>query len=103
MSHRHPLMVRDIFAMSTWTAETHVPGTPEAVLALLTDPEAISRWAPIPFAVVGHHRRLAQGEQIRVKGWLAGRCLEFDVHVREADARRLRLTASGPIRMDVEY
>ena len=36
-------------------------------------------------------------------GSLAGRSLEFVVDVAEADDGRLALSASGPIRLDVEY
>jgi hypothetical protein len=71
---------------------------------VLTEPEAIARWAPIPFDVVdweGH--RLTEGEHVRVRGRLAGQSLEFDVVVAEAGDGRLVLTASGPIRLDVEY
>jgi uncharacterized protein YndB with AHSA1/START domain len=35
--------------MRTWTTETWVAGAPEHVLELLTEPDAIARWAPIPF------------------------------------------------------
>src|SRR3954452_18974069 len=37
--------------MKTWTATTIVDAGPEAVLDLLTDPDAVARWAPIPFDV----------------------------------------------------
>jgi hypothetical protein len=70
----------------------------------LTDPDAISRWSPIPFEVVdSEQERLVAGDCVRVRGWLAGRGLEFEVEVSEADDGRLRLTAYGPIRMDVSY
>ena len=35
--------------MKTWTTETWLAGAPEEVLELLTEPDAIARWAPIPF------------------------------------------------------
>lgn len=90
--------------MATWTAQSQVPGSPEEVLDLLTDPRAISRWAPIPFSVRDlDHGRLRAGDQVRVQGWLAGRCLEFQVQVHEAGGGRLRLLANGPIHMDVRY
>jgi hypothetical protein len=34
--------------MKTWTTEARVGGTPEDVLELLTEPDAIARWAPKP-------------------------------------------------------
>src|SRR5947208_587791 len=67
-----------------------------------------SRW---PYPVSAGHRpstrrhgaRLATGEQVRVRGSLAGRSVEFLVDVAEADGGRLALSATGPIRLDVEY
>jgi len=38
--------------MYTSRSQTTVPASPAEVLALLTEPEAIARWAPIPFEVV---------------------------------------------------
>ena len=90
--------------MATWTAETSVAGLPDEVLELLTQPEAIARWAPIGFDVIDFEGdRLRAGDSVRVRGALAGRSLEFDVDVSEADDGRLVLTATGPIRLDVEY
>ena len=43
------------------------------------------------------------GSRARVRGGLAGRSLEFDVEVLEAEDGRLSLVASGPISIDVEY
>jgi hypothetical protein len=38
-----------------------------------------------------------------VRGGLAGRQLEFDVRIIDADERRLALAATGPISIDAEY
>ena len=90
--------------MRTWTTETTVAGLPDEVLALLTEPEAIARWAPIPFELLEMNTdRLLAGSRARVIGRLAGRTLEFDVEVLAADEKRLALVADGPISMDVEY
>lgn len=90
--------------MATWTAQTRVDASPDDVMMMLTDPNAISRWAPIPFEVVDlEQERLMAGDRVRVRGWLAGRCVDVDVEVTEADDGCLRLTAYGPIRMDVSY
>ena len=90
--------------MRTWTTQTTVAGLPEEVLDLLTEPDAIARWAPIPFEVVDvPGRRLRAGTRARVRGGLAGRHLEFDVDVQQADDGRLSLRATGPIAIDVEY
>ena len=37
--------------MREWTATTMIEARPEAVLDVLTDPEACARWAPIAFDV----------------------------------------------------
>jgi hypothetical protein len=90
--------------MATWTAQTRVAGLPEEVLALLTEPSSIARWAPVAFDAVDFDgRRLAAGDRVRVRGRLAGRSVEFEVDVSEADDGHLMLTAVGPIRLDVEY
>ena len=96
--------MRDSEAVATWTAHTTVPGLPDQVLALLTEPEAIARWAPIDFEVLDFRgRRLLSGDHIHVQGSLAGRSFEFEVEVDEAEGGRLLLSAVGPIRLDVEY
>jgi uncharacterized protein YndB with AHSA1/START domain len=90
--------------MRTWTATTTVAARPEAVLDVLTDPDAAARWAPVPFDVDElDGRRLLAGSRARVSGRLAGRRVGFDVLVHEADERRLALTADGPVAMDVAY
>ena len=90
--------------MATWTAQTHVAGLPDEVLAVLTEPDAIAGWAPIAFEVVDFDRdRLRAGDHVCVRGALTGRSLEFEVEVAEADDGRLVLSAIGPIRFDVEY
>src|SRR5436190_13707082 len=96
--------VRESSSMARWTAQKTLTGRPADVLMLLTEPEAISRWAPIDFDVVGWEgERLGPGEHVRVRGRLAGQSLEFAVDVAEADDNHLTLTASGPIDLDVEY
>ena len=90
--------------MGQWTAQTQITAPPAEVLGLLTEPNAISRWAPIDFELIDWDgERLIAGEHVRVQGRLAGRALEFEVDVAEADDGNLILTACGPIRLDVEY
>jgi hypothetical protein len=90
--------------MRSWTSETWLAGPPEEVLDLLTEPDAIARWAPIDFEVVDHQgERLRTGTRARVCGVLAGRRLELDVDVLDAEDGRLALVANGPISIDVEY
>lgn len=90
--------------MSTFTTQTTCQGTPDDVLELLTRPEAIARWSPLPFSVAGLPcERLRAGDRVRVGGELAGRSLQFVVRVTQASDGRLALTATGPIEIDVEY
>jgi hypothetical protein len=90
--------------MYTWRSNAMVPGSPVEVLELLTAPEAISRWAPVPFEVLAlDGARLRSGSHARVAGRLAGRSVEFDVDIVRACDERLELVADGPISLDVLY
>jgi hypothetical protein len=90
--------------MSIWTTQATCQGTPDDVLELLTEPGAIARWSPVPFTLVDSDReRLCAGDRVRVRGELAGRGLEFLIDVAEAHDGHLALTATGPIRIDVDY
>jgi hypothetical protein len=90
--------------MREWTATTTIDARPEAVLDVLTDPEACAPWAPIPFDVEDlRTARLRCGSKARVSGKLAGKRVGFDVQVHEAVDGRLRLSADGPVGFDVRY
>ena len=90
--------------MSIWSTHTNVNGTPDDVIAILSDPEAIRRWSPIDFDVDGiDGDRLEAGSHARVSGRLAGRGASFDIEVEQAGDGRFALSASGPIELDVEY
>ena len=90
--------------MCSWHSNTTVSGSPSDVIALLTEPEAIARWAPIPFEVMAlEGERLESGTRARVAGSLAGRSVEFDVDVLRASHEQLELVAKGPIWIDVKY
>jgi hypothetical protein len=90
--------------MSTWSTHTYVEGTPDDVIAVLSDPDAIRRWSPIDFDVDGvEGDRLEAGSRARVSGRLAGRGASFDVEVEQAGEGRFALFASGPIDLQVEY
>ncbi len=90
--------------MSTSTTEVWFASVPEDVMGMLTDPKAIARWAPVGFDVLElDGERLEAGTQARVGGALAGRRLEFRVHIREAHERCLSLVANGPVSIDAEY
>jgi uncharacterized protein YndB with AHSA1/START domain len=90
--------------MRTYTATTTSTARPEAVLAILTDPDAVARWAPVDFFVDDlTHPRLSQGSRARVTGRLAGQHVGFDVEVHQADEAGLALSADGPVALDVAY
>jgi hypothetical protein len=98
---RTPVLVID---MSSWNANTLIASSPAEVLERLTDPEAIARWAPVPFEVAALHGTcLRAGSHARVSVRLAGRSVEFDVDALRASRRRLELVALGPISIDVRY
>jgi hypothetical protein len=102
---RHGRGMRARFsAMSTWTEQLTAQAAPAAVLEVLTDPGACERWAPVDFELRALNAdRLQAGTLARVEGRLAGRGVGFDVTVIAADEHGLRLRASGPIALDVEY
>jgi uncharacterized protein YndB with AHSA1/START domain len=90
--------------MAQWTTRTQANASPEQVLEVLTDPDAIRLWSPIDFEVedlVG--TRLAAGEVTRVTGRVAGVRVGFDVEVHAADEDGIELSADGPIGIDVRY
>ena len=90
--------------MSTWTTQTVVNGTPEEVLAVLSDPECCYRWSPIDFDLEDFEGdRLQTGSFARVAGRVAGISVSFAIEVLHASGRRLALTARGPMTLDVEY
>lgn len=88
--------------MSNWTATTTANATPEQLLDVLTRPDKIQDWAPVDFDLEDW-RRLSTGTRTRVTGRLAGMPVEFDVEVHRADEEGLRLSAEGPIGLDVRY
>jgi hypothetical protein len=90
--------------MAHFTARTTANADPEQVLQVLTDPDEIRSWSPIPFDLDDlDGLRLEAGSVARVSGRLAGKRVGFDVEVRTADANGLELTAEGPISIDVLY
>jgi len=90
--------------MAEYTTHTTANATPEQVLRVLTDPDEIRDWSPIPFEVEDLEGvRLSAGSATRVFGNLAGVRVGFDVEVHAAGADGLELTAKGPIGFDVRY
>ena len=90
--------------MRMWETQTTVPGSPSAVLELLTEPDGIATWAPVSFEILSlAERRLSTGSRARVAGRLAGCVVEFEVTVFEVLGDRLALAADGSILIDVQY
>jgi uncharacterized protein YndB with AHSA1/START domain len=89
--------------MRTWTAHTTTGARPDEVLEALTCPAACRRWAPVAFDLEDRVDRLRAGTRARVSGRLAGRRVGFEVEVHEAHENALRLSARGPVQMDVAY
>ena len=90
--------------MAQFIAHTTANAAPEQVLQVLTDPDSIRDWSPIPFEVEDLDGvRLQEGSFARVSGSLAGRRVGFDVEVHAANTSALELTANGPIAIDVRY
>lgn len=90
--------------MKTWTATSDTTATPDAIMAMLTDPDAARRWAPVPFEVEEmDSERLETGSRARVAGSLGGISVGFDLDVAEVTGNRLALSADGPIGFDVAY
>jgi uncharacterized protein YndB with AHSA1/START domain len=90
--------------MAEWTTSTQANASPEQVLEVLTDPDAIRLWSPIDFDVEDlAGTRLTAGDTARVTGRVAGVRVGFDVEVHAADEDGIELSAEGPIGMDVRY
>lgn len=93
--------------MSSYETTIETTATAEQVLAVLTDPAAIRSWSPVPFEIAGEDvdrmSVLQTGSQTRVSGSLAGLKVGFDVRVHSADRDGLRLSADGPVALDVIY
>jgi Polyketide cyclase / dehydrase and lipid transport len=90
--------------MAQWTTRTQANASPERLLEVLTDPDAIRLWSPIDFEVedlVGS--RLTAGDVTRVTGRVAGMRVGFDVEIHAADEDGIELSADGPIGIDVRY
>jgi hypothetical protein len=90
--------------MNSYTTTFRTTASTEQVLAVLTDPDAIRTWSPVPFEIDGGERgTLRTGTEARVSGSLAGINVGFDVRVHEAGDDGLRLSADGPMSIDVDY
>lgn len=90
--------------MGDWTSRTTFSGDPERVLDLLTDPEEAQTWSPIDFTLEdAEGRRLHTGDVTHIAGQLVGRRVSFEIEVFKASEGQLRLRATGPVEIEVEY
>ncbi len=90
--------------MGNWTSRTTFAGDPVRVLELLTNPEEARTWSPIEFTLEDDEGgRLRTGDVMHIAGQLAGRRMSFDLEVFKASDGQLRLRASGPVEIEVEY
>lgn len=73
------------------------------MLEVAADPQLIERWFPLPLRLDGHgDMPLQAGGMYRAKGRLAGRDLNASVHVEQADERRVRMIARGPLIVELD-
>lgn len=90
--------------MASWQMRTCVETEPERVVELLSDPAAYERWSPVPLRLQRlDGQRLAAGRRGRAVAGLAGRGVEFELHVVEADEHHMAVQASGPFEFDALY
>jgi hypothetical protein len=90
--------------MAEWTTQITANASPEQVLEVLTHTDEIRRWSPVDFDLEDlDGSRLEAGARTRVSGRVAGVRVGFDVEVKVADEDGLRLTAVGPVDLDVHY
>jgi hypothetical protein len=78
-------------------------GDPRHLVAVLTELDAIERWAPVPFDLLGARERLNEGDDLVVEGSLLGRKVHFRIEIDRADQTGLSLRASGAFDIDVDY
>ena len=89
-----------ISRMAQFTTHTTANATPEQVLQVLTDPDEIRGWSPVPFEVEDlDGRRLAAGSQARVSGNLAGVPRRLRRRGARRRRRRPRADRRGPDRV----
>jgi hypothetical protein len=89
--------------MGTYNSTATFDGDPRHLLSVLTELDAIERWAPVPFDLLGGRDRLNKGDELVVEGGLLGRKVRFRVEVDRADQTGLSLRASGAFEIDVDY
>jgi hypothetical protein len=95
--------MRSVGQMRKWETQALVPGSPSAVLELLTEPDAIAEWAPVPFEIVSIDvqyvlRPVPGGSDVTASVSVDGSGLLGRVLARATEA----LLAAGVLRSSVE-
>ena len=111
MSGQHPKLARVAASAGrlthrhhrgdAFTASEHIAAPPARVLAVLSDPEAVKRWFPLPCAFEEDVDQLRAGEVYKTSGRLAGRSLRADLSVLEADESHIAVRLTGPVVLDL--
>jgi hypothetical protein len=90
--------------MASYETTIETSASAEQLMRVLTDPAEIRGWSPVPFELSDlNGETLEAGSKARVSGSLAGMSVGFDVTVHAAGEDELRLTADGPVSLDVAY
>ena len=84
-----------------YVATEQIAATPQRILEVLSDPQAVKRWFPLPCEFDDDVERLRAGGSYRTHGRLAGRSLHAELRVLEADERHIAVRLSGPVVLDL--
>jgi hypothetical protein len=89
---------------NVWRSRIAMCAEPHHVIDALTEVEAAQSWSPVSFELDEPDLlRLRAGTRVGVTGSVVGQRVRFRLEVFEADSRRLRLRAAGPVDLMAEY
>ena len=94
LAHRH-------HRGDAFVADEHIAATPQRILEVLSDPDAVKRWFPLPFDFDDDVGSLRPGGSYGVHGRLAGRSLHARLQVLEGDERHIAVRLTGPVVLDL--
>lgn len=95
LAHRH-------YKGDAYAANEHVAASPARILEVLSDPEAVRRWFPVPCEFEDSVDRLQAGRTYRTTGRLGGRHVHADLQVLEAGEQRVRVSLVGHVIFDLD-
>jgi hypothetical protein len=88
----------------TWRSRAVIQATPQRLIDRLTDTDACRRWSPVPFRLEGQSgTHLLRDTTTQVSGHFVGLKVRFELRILAAGPARLRLLATGPIEILVDY